>query len=71
MMNTRNALTEKEVAAEYGPRYPFFNQKWLQNRRYLRRGGPRFLKIGTRVYYEREELQKFLQESLVDNTDVR
>jgi hypothetical protein len=55
-------LTETEVEAEYGRA---LNKRRLQQWRYLRRGGPPYLKIGDRVYYERIEIENFLNGSIV------
>jgi hypothetical protein len=55
-------LTESEVEAEYGRP---LNKRRLQQWRYLRRGGPAYLKIGDRVYYERNEIENFLNGNVV------
>jgi hypothetical protein len=59
-------LTEREVASEY----PFLKVKRLQAWRYVKRGGPRFLKIGRNIVYPRTEIERYLENHLVDTADA-
>lgn len=66
-MRKPDYLNEQQVEQDY----PFLRVKRLQAWRYLRRGGPRFLKIGRSVLYPREEIERFIQSSMVDTNDAR
>jgi hypothetical protein len=59
-------LTEKQVEREY----PIFHVKTLQAWRQLKRG-PRFLRIGRRIFYARAEIERFIQKNVVDTDSGR
>lgn len=61
-MGNCDYLTEKEVEREYR----ILRAKRLQAWRYLRRGGPRFVRIGRNIFYPRPAIEEFLQANLVD-----
>ncbi len=61
MMSNDEHLTEKQVQHEY----PIFRVKTLQAWRQMRRG-PRFVKLGRRVFYPRAEIERFLSLNLVE-----
>jgi hypothetical protein len=61
-------LTEAEVERQYGREYSFLTKKRLQNWRYLRRGGPKFLKVSRSIFYPREEIERFIAACLVDTS---
>ena len=64
-MTNTEYLTEKEVADQY----PIFRVKTLQTWRQLKRG-PRFVRIGGRVFYPRTEIDQYIQANLVDTTSA-
>ncbi len=59
-MSNPDLLTEKEVAPLLRLRL-----KTLQQWRALRKG-PRFTRLGRRVFYPRSEIQRFIVENLVE-----
>lgn len=61
-MGNNEHLTERQVEREYEP---VFRIKTLQTWRQLRKG-PRFVRIGRRIFYPRTELERFIRENLVD-----
>jgi hypothetical protein len=63
-MSSCEHLTEKQVEREY----PMFRVKTLQAWRQLRRG-PRFVRIGRRVFYPRAEIDAYLANRMVETTD--
>ena len=61
-MGRLDYLNEKEVEHEF----PFLKVKRLQAWRYLKSGGPAFLRIGRSIVYDRREIEHFLRSNLVD-----
>jgi hypothetical protein len=61
-MGNSDYLTEKEVEREYR----LLRAKRLQAWRYLRRGGPRFVRIGRNIFYPRQAIEEFIRANLVD-----
>jgi predicted DNA-binding transcriptional regulator AlpA len=65
-MASADHLTERQVEREY----PFLKVKRLQAWRYVRRGGPKYLRIGRNIVYPRTEIENYLQNHLVDTADA-
>ena len=63
-MSNGEHLTEKQVEREYS----IFRVKTLQAWRQLKRG-PRFVRIGRRVFYPRTEIDAYLANHMVETTD--
>jgi len=61
-MTNCDYLTEKQVEREY----PLLRVKRLQGWRYLRRGGPKFVRIGRSIFYPRQEVELFIHLNIVD-----
>jgi hypothetical protein len=66
-MTTRDHLTEKQVEDQYRP---LFRLKTLQTWRALRQG-PRFVRIGRRIFYPRQAIEDFIQASVVEPESPR
>jgi hypothetical protein len=66
-MSNDQHLTEKQVEREY---HPVFRVKTLQAWRQLRKG-PRFVKIGRRIFYPRTEIERFISENVIDTDSGR
>jgi hypothetical protein len=65
MMSNPDLLTEKEVEPLIRLRL-----KTLQQWRALRKG-PRFVRVGRRVFYPRAEIERFIAENTVDTGAVK
>ena len=55
-------LSEAQVASRFG-----FSVAWLRAAR-VRGGGPRFVKIGRRVFYRLVDLEEFVNDRVVSST---
>ena len=55
-------LSEKDVSEKFG-----FTLSWLRAAR-VRGSGPRFAKVGTRVFYRLDDLLAFVDERMVRST---
>jgi hypothetical protein len=64
-MSNIRYLTEKQLESEY---HPLFRAKTLQGWRLLGKG-PRFVKVGGRVFYSRDEIERYLQQNVVETAD--
>jgi hypothetical protein len=64
-MSNHDFLTEKEVEPILRVRL-----KTLQQWRTLKKG-PRFVRVGSRVFYPRAEIERFISENLVETDDTR
>jgi hypothetical protein len=60
-------LTEKQVEAQYSP---LFRLKTLQTWRALKQG-PRFVRIGRRIFYPRQAIEDFIQANVVETEGPR
>lgn len=61
-LKSKRTLTETEVEQQYGSA---LSKRRLQQWRWLRRGGPSFIRIGDRIFYEVQAIERFLAEHLV------
>jgi hypothetical protein len=66
-MSNIQHLTEKQVETKYGG---VFRVKTLQNWRALRIG-PRFVRVGRRVFYPSDEIERYLARNLVQTNGSR
>lgn len=55
-------LNEAQVASRFG-----FSVAWLRAAR-VRGGGPRFVKVGRRVFYKVDDLEQFIADRVVSST---
>lgn len=55
-------LSEKDVSKKFG-----FSLSWLRAAR-VRGNGPRFAKVGSRVFYKLDDLAAFVDERMVRST---
>ena len=61
-MTTHEHLTEREVEAQYAPLFSLNRQQaW----RALKQG-PRFVRIGRRIFYKKSEIESFIAANVVE-----